>query len=86
MVGVMTTKTSLKAIDAAIAFFDGNASALARACGVTPGAVLFWRDGRRKVPADLCPRIEAVTGGAVTCEELRPDVLWGVLRRKQSCE
>lgn len=31
-----------------------------------------------RVPADYCPRIERVTG--VRCEELRPDVEWGVLR------
>jgi len=36
---------------------------------------------RGKVPADYCPTIERVTGGAVRCEDLRPDVEWSVLRR-----
>jgi DNA-binding transcriptional regulator YdaS (Cro superfamily) len=33
-------------------------------------------------PAEYCPAIERATGGAVRCEELRPDVEWSVLRRK----
>ena len=36
--------------------------------------------GRKQVPADKCPAIEEFTGGAVTCEEMRPDVKWHVLR------
>ena len=40
-----------------------------------------WSLGRRQVPAERCPDIERVTGGAVTCEDLRPDVDWSVLRR-----
>ncbi len=35
-----------------------------------------WRDGTRPVPQDRCPAIEKATGGAVTCEELRPDLTW----------
>lgn len=35
---------------------------------------------KARVPADYCPSIERVTNGAVTCEELRPDVDWGYLR------
>lgn len=39
-----------------------------------------WANGVRQVPAERCPAIERATGGAVRCEELRPDVEWGVLR------
>jgi DNA-binding transcriptional regulator YdaS (Cro superfamily) len=46
--------------------------------GVSPQAVHMW--GEREVPAEYCPRIEQVTKGAVTCEQLRPDVPWGVIR------
>lgn len=53
---------------------------LAAALGVSQGMVWQWVHGRRRVPADRCPDIEAATGGAVTCEELRPDVSWHVLR------
>jgi DNA-binding transcriptional regulator YdaS (Cro superfamily) len=37
-----------------------------------------WK--KERVPAEACPDIEAVTG--VTCERLRPDVRWDVLRSK----
>lgn len=39
-------------------------------------AVKAWFQTR--VPAEYCPRIERITG--VRCEDLRPDVEWGVLR------
>lgn len=58
----------------------GNMARLARSLGVTPQAVKFWRDGRRKLPAEVCPSIERATGGAVTCEQLCPGVDWAVLR------
>lgn len=35
---------------------------------------------KNRVPAEHCPSIERATAGAVRCEELRPDVDWGVLR------
>lgn len=63
-----------KAIDAV-----GNASKLARELGVTPQAVIFWKNGERRVPAEHCPAIERLSG--VRCEDLRPDVEWSVLRQ-----
>jgi DNA-binding transcriptional regulator YdaS (Cro superfamily) len=45
----------------------------------------MWK-ARGKVPADHCPEIERLTKRAVTCEELRPDVNWGVLRRANDGE
>lgn len=65
-----------KAIDAA-----GNAHRLAKGIDVPPQSVIFWRDGARQVPAEYCPRIEALTG--VLCEDLRPDVRWDVLLNRQ---
>lgn len=56
----------------------GSAQALAASIGVPPQSVYFWRAGSRRVPAEYCPAIEAATG--VRCEDLRPDVQWGVLR------
>jgi len=58
----------------------GGPSRTALLLEVTPQAVCFWRDGKRKLPAENCPRIERATNGAVRCEELRPDVEWSVLR------
>lgn len=55
----------------------GGITKLARALGLKSHAVINnWRDAR--VPADFCPDIEGLTG--VRCEDLRPDVNWGVLR------
>jgi len=58
----------------------GSASSLAKAIGVPLQSVTFWRKGERRVPADYCPAIERFTAGSVRCEDLRPDVEWGILR------
>jgi DNA-binding transcriptional regulator YdaS (Cro superfamily) len=47
---------------------------LARALGLTEGAVRHWCNGIRRVPPIRCLDIEAATCGEVTREELRPDV------------
>jgi DNA-binding transcriptional regulator YdaS (Cro superfamily) len=47
---------------------------------VAKSSISQWKKAR--VPAELCPDIEAITG--IRCEELRPDVSWGVLRIKQA--
>ena len=43
---------------------------------------VFQQWGRSQVPAERCPDIERATNGAVTCEELRPDLAeqWKYLR------
>lgn len=65
----------------------GSQRALADRLGVTPPTINQWISGARPVPAERCPAIERATGGAVTCEELRPDVDWAYLRgtEKVSC-
>lgn len=35
-----------------------------------------WARGERPVPTERCPAIERATAAQVTCEELRPDVVW----------
>lgn len=57
----------------------GGTSALASSVGVAPSAPSMWRV-RGNVPAEHCPAIERATGGAVRCEDLRPDIPWDVLR------
>lgn len=42
-----------------------------------PATVYQWT--KTRVPSDYCPDIEAITG--TRCEQLRPDVAWGVLRQ-----
>lgn len=56
----------------------GSQHALAVMLGVTKSAVSQWMT--TGVPAKRCPMIERATSGAVTCEELRPDVDWAYLR------
>lgn len=53
---------------------------LAKAIGAHPVLVSQWASGTRRVPAERCPAIERATGGAVRCEDLRPDVDWAYLR------
>jgi len=50
--------------------------------GVSVQRLSNWID--RGVPAEQCPAIERATGGVVRCEELRPDVAWGVLREQSA--
>lgn len=58
----------------------GGQLVLARALKVTPQAVHQWLSGKRSIPAERCPSIERLTNGVVTCEQLRPDIEWQVLR------
>lgn len=60
----------------------GASVRLARAIGVAPAVVSQWICGIRPIPAERCPAIEAATDGAVTCEDLRPDVPWHLIRQK----
>jgi DNA-binding transcriptional regulator YdaS (Cro superfamily) len=56
----------------------GNVVRLAEMLAVPPALVSQWTasSGARQVPADRCPAIERATDGAVSCEEMRPDVGW----------
>lgn len=56
---------------------------LSERIGATAQRLSNWKV--RGVPAEHCPAIERATGGAVRCEDLRPDVDWGVLRGDQPC-
>lgn len=58
----------------------GSAVALANELKIPASLLSQWRTGRRTTPAERCPSIEKATNGAVTCEELRPDVDWAVVR------
>lgn len=58
----------------------GRVNELAVDIGVHAALMSQWKAGIRRVPAERCPGIERATNGAVTCEELRPDVDWAYLR------
>ncbi len=57
----------------------GSQKALSEQVGVSQQTVWAWIS-RKNVPAEHCPSIERATSGAVTCEQLHPDVDWAVLR------
>lgn len=40
--------------------------------------------GAGRVPAKYCPKIERETSGAVTCEQLLPEVDWAFVRGSQT--
>ena len=72
---------SLEALNQAIAYFGGSQSTFSRAIGTNSMKVVNnWIRRNRRVPAEWCPSIEEATGGTVSCELLRPDVKWYVLR------
>ena len=52
----------------------GGQTGLARACGVKQGHVWNWLRRDKLLPAERAIQIEAATAGAVTREELRPDI------------
>jgi DNA-binding transcriptional regulator YdaS (Cro superfamily) len=64
----------------------GASARLARAIGVSSVTVSHWVSGHKQVPAERCLAVEAATSGTVRCEELRPDIQWGVLRERRRSE
>jgi DNA-binding transcriptional regulator YdaS (Cro superfamily) len=75
----------MDAIERAIKCF-GSQSAMAAVLGVKQPTVSEWLRGDRQVPAERCLLIERETtarGAPVLCEELRPDMQWGVLRQSK---
>jgi DNA-binding transcriptional regulator YdaS (Cro superfamily) len=50
--------------------------------GLTQSNVSMWL-ARNGASAQHCPTIERVTGGQVKCEQLRPDVEWAVISKRQ---
>lgn len=51
----------------------GGPSKMASLLGVSAQAVCFWRDGKRRMPVEMCPAIEVATSGEVTRQNLRPN-------------
>lgn len=89
----MDSQTTSKAALSRAAEALGGQAALASALGFTDRRSVWpWFNTDRRVPAEHCPAIEGATRRKaaelndttviVTCEELRPDVAWGVLREQ----
>ena len=60
----------------------GIGKIIAGAVGVSQVIISQWKTGARIVPAERCIDIDRATHGAVTCEDLRPDLIdrWAYLR------
>ena len=59
----------------------GGQAALAKILGYEDRRNVWpWFATDRPFPAEHCPTVERATNGEVTCEQLRPDVSWSVLR------
>lgn len=54
--------------------------AMAEKIGANQGFFNQWVHGIRPIPVRYAVAIEEATGGAVRCEDMLPDVNWGVLR------
>ena len=59
----------------------GAGAEIAKIFGVSRAYVSQITTGKRPVPMRYCPRLEMITSGLVTCEELRPDVDWALFRK-----
>lgn len=58
----------------------GGQKKTAEAMGCTSGFIGHIVNGRRPMPIDWAPKIEAITGGKFTCEELAPNFPWAIVR------
>ena len=67
-------------IDRAAEILGTTLEGLGSLLGVSKGAVSQWKDSGRRVPAEHCPKIEKMTGGAIRCEELNDRIDWAYLR------
>lgn len=56
----------------------GGPADIARICKLTTPTVHGWKS----IPERHCPRIEQAKSGAVTCEEMRPDITWTRVKDK----
>lgn len=54
----------------------GSQTALAQLISLSQGTIGQWVTGARPVPVERCHEIERALRGAVTCEQLRPDLAW----------
>lgn len=70
-------------ISKAVELLGGPKSASLRlAC--SEQAISFWVNGKRTPSVELCIAIERETAGAVTVEQLRPDIEWSVIRQPRA--
>ena len=55
---------------------ESGKSELSKQMGVSEDQIYQWANGVRMARPESCVRIEALTGGKVTRQELRPNDFW----------
>jgi DNA-binding transcriptional regulator YdaS (Cro superfamily) len=71
---VLRMKTHIQHPIMVAADLFGTQRVLADLLDIHPSMISQIANGRRKVPARMCRKIELLTGGAVTRYDLRPDI------------
>lgn len=61
----------------------GTAIRLADWLDVHKSNISMWASGVREIPEKHCEDIAAFAGDELTCEDLRPDIDWGVSGRSK---
>jgi len=67
----------------------GGPSKVAARLGCTVQAVCFYRDGKRRLPAEYCPTLEQMNEGRISRKDLRPDdwhLIWPELAASLATE
>jgi len=74
----MTLSEYLKTMD------KEGLAAFARHCGTSAGQLKQVAYGNRRASAGLAVSLDRETGGAIRCEEMRPDIDWAYLRNTRN--
>jgi len=64
----------------------GGISELANKLEISSSYLSQLSSGSAPISMERCIEIEKATGGAVRCEDLRPDIDWAYLRNSQNQE
>jgi len=63
----------------------GGVTRVSRELGLTRGAI-YEAIAAGRLRAEHCPTVERLSGGAVRCEELNPEVDWAYLRSSEAAD
>ncbi|WP_095065337.1 YdaS family helix-turn-helix protein [Pseudomonas sp. Irchel s3f19] len=74
----MTLSEYLKTMD------KEGLAAFARCCGTSAGQLKQVAYGNRRASAGLAVSLDRETGGAIRCEDMRPDIDWAYLRNTRN--
>jgi len=73
----------MNAITRAIEHF-GSQEKLAKALGVSQGAISQYAKGSKRPSAEVAIRLEEITCGQVSADDVRPDINWDIIRNSRA--